>query len=655
MLVVLSLLTIGGAIFLVGLGAGATNADRSAKIRTTSGDTLAQSKLALLGYFVRETSGGNGYRLGNFPTPDSLADSQYSGNSDGDRCLSNIGTGLPPVVGSSANKRCLGKIPWRDLALDLGVVDANDPLGRVPWLGVSANLSYWDQCLNIVNSEVLNFSYTAFNCPVLPTLSTSLPHPWLTVRNETGAILSDRVAAILILPGAPITTETRTQSRATTNPTQISDGQVADYLDSIRLPLGCSATCTTTYDNAGLNNQFISIPIGTRYPANSEDVAKRNQAIAFNDVVIYITIDELMPILERRVLAEMTSAMRDVSGVAPKKNIGYPWAAAFISPTNYASFNSQPLSLVGLFPFFVNTESPAPPGGYPSYQTALDWTVTGLSNPTRTCVQIQSTPSAMWINTRQRITSAVAAAGSLPLASSSCTWSGVSALYCNGTSTAALTSSYTLFATLSRCNAGTPNSGTTNYTRQRTITLAANATCTSTPVSTYSPASATQPQRWTWTCPSVLSSSVFLVDVNDQFTTTPLAATGAASFNAASRAVTTTTRYQPLMPYWFYQNEWYKTAMYGLSPSKAPSAGSTDCGAATTLTVGGTSVSTAVAVLAGSRLPSLPATPTQTRPSGVVTNYLEGPNATAATNCTFAAARTPVNNGYNDQLIVFEP
>ena len=648
LLIVLSLMAIGGTIFLVGMGSGLVGAERSAARRAAAGDTLAQARLALLGYAVRETNGGTGYRLGNFPTPDSLANGQYDGTSDGDKCLSNSGTGIPPITGNSANKRCVGKFPWKDFSLDLGVVDANDALGRVPWLAISANLSFWDTCIEVLNSEVLNAVAAAYTCP---SAAGALPHPWLTVRNEMGATLSNRVAAVLILPGAPITTETRSQSRNAQSPNQTSDGRPSDYLDSIRLPLGCSIGCTATYDNAGLNNEFIAIPLGTRYPANSEDVTKRNANIAFNDVLIYITIDELIPILERRVSSEMAAALRDVSGTPPKKNIGYPWAATFVSPTNYANFNSQPLSLLGLFPFFVNTESVTPLGGYPPYLTALDWTVTGLSSPARSCAQVRTGPNR-WIDTRERITSAVAAAGSLPSASTSCTWKGVSALFCTGTSAVPLTSSYTLFSTATRCNNGTPNSGTASYTRQRTINFTADATCATSSAS-YFAANATQPQRWTWSCPSV--ANTFNVDVTDQFTTTPIAVTGNAFFNAAGRSVTTTTKYQPLMPYWFYQNEWYKTAFYALSPSKAPSAGATDCGGATALTVGGTSVSTAVALLAGSRLPNLPSTPTQIRPSTVVTNYLEGFNATAATNCTFAGSGTAVNSSFNDQLIVFEP
>lgn len=641
LLILLTVLVVGGSIIAVRLAGTASDSRQAAGVQ--GGDQiLNRSRAALLGYVVRETIGGTSrLRLGNFPEPDSLADGSYSGTTDGDLCLSNTATGLPPVAGGNVNKRCLGKIPWRDLELDFGSVDANDSLGRVPWLAISANLAFWDGCLEKLNSDVVNRTYSGYVC----ASTTALPYPWLTVRSETGAILSDRVAALLILPGAPITTETRTQSRTPAGP-----GNPADYLDSIRLPLGCS-TCTGTYDNAAMNNEFIAIPSGLRYPATAEDVAKRDQPIPFNDRLIYITIDELMPVIERRVLAEMASALREVAGTtAPYKNIGYPWAAPFTAaPTSFANFNSSPQSLLGLFPFFV-AESTTSPSGYPAHQSEIGWTVTGLGNPSRTCVRVQTGPDR-WINTRQQINAASAANGTIPLANGSCTWSGVSGIECSGaTAPQLLTSNYTLFSTSARCNTGFPNSGTASFQRNRTVAVSIDATCSS-PTSSYVAATSTQPQRRTWACSS--AQTQFQVTVNDAFTS--VVATGNNTFNAVGRSVTVTSRYQPLMPYWFYENEWYKTAFYALSPSIAPAAGSPDCGSATTLTVGSSTVSSALVLQAGSRLPNLPATPTQTRPSSVVTDYFEGINATSYGNCAFAAISAPTSSSYNDQSLVVTP
>jgi hypothetical protein len=142
----------------------------------------------------------------------------------------------------------------------------------------------------------------------------------------------------------------------------------------------------------------------------------------------------------------------------------------------------------------------------------------------------------------------------------------------------------------------------------------------------YSAASDTQPQHWSWNCTSVSAAggSFFTVDVAEAFTT-PIPVTGSFLFNASGRSVTVTNmRYQPLMPFWFYQNEWYKTAFYALSPANRPTPFVLhSCGAATTLNVGGISLDNGLVILAGSRLPNAPATPTQTRPTANIMDYME--------------------------------
>lgn len=652
-LLILTLLAIGGAIVFTGIVGSSLSRERFDAEASATSDVLLQAKLSLLGYAARVTDGGNGYRLGNLPTPDILNTAAtgilYDGVSDSNKCLGSAGGGLPGVIGGNANKRCLGKFPTKDLPLALGITDAHDPAGKVPWLAISPNLDFWDSCLNIVNSEVLNFAFTGFGCPTLPTLSTSLPYPWLTVYDKTGIVLSSRVVAVLIMPGQAISTETLSQVRTPSAP-----GLPTDYLDSIALPLGCTSGCVKTINNAGLTNEFVSIPAGTIYPSDAEDIVKRGQPIKFNDVVVYITIDEFIAFLEKRVLKEMASAAKELSDPA-KKNIGFPWAAPYTSaPDSYAKFASAPGNVTGLFPFFVGVAASTPPLGYPSYQTDLNWTISGLSNPSKTCVQVQSGPNR-WINTREGITSVVAASGASPLATTSCTWKGLGVLSCTGTITSNPTLTFQHFSSLSRCNAGTPVSGSPpTYTRTRTIALSMEATCSGTLTNSYLAASDTQPQSWSWNCTSAQALPAFTVDVLEDFATTTPPTTGSATFNGGGRPVTVTNmRYQPLMPYWFYQNEWYKTAFYALSPARRPPPGLIphNCGAATTLTVGGTSLDNGLTILAGSRLPNLPAVPAQARPSPNILHYME-PNApTDFANCIFKGIGTPITPIYNDRLL----
>ncbi len=648
------MLAIGGAIVFTGIAGSLISRERLDAEATSNSDILQLAKLSLLGYAASVTNGAGGNRLGNLPTPDILNTAGtgilYDGRIDSsNKCLGNSAGGLPGVAGGNSNKRCLGKFPIKSLPLALGITDAHDPTGKVPWLAISANLDFWDSCLNILNSEVLNFVYTAVNCAAITTtVSTTLPYPWLTVYDKDGAILSQRVAAVLIMPGMAIDTETRSQARSPSAP-----GQPADYLDAIRVPLGCSGGCVRTFDNAGLANEFIVVPAGTLYPADAEDVAKRGQPVKFNDVVIYITIDELMAFLEKRVLKEMAGAVNELSSPV-KKNIGFPWAAPYsTAPDSYSKFASAPGNVTGLFPFFVNP-AVGPEIPYPTYQTDLNWTVAGLSNPTtKMCLQVQSSPSNLWINASQRITAAFASPGASPLATTSCTWRGSNALACTGTVTSISASqSFQQFTTSARCIAGTPVASTANYTRTRTVTLATDATCSGTLTNSYTAASDTQPQHWSWNCTSVQGGTLFTVNISEAFTT-PIPVSGSFLFNGTGRSVTVTNmRYQPLMPFWFYQNEWYKTAFYALSPANRPTPFvAHNCGAATTLNVGGISLDNGLVILAGSQLPNAPATPTQTRPTSNIMDYMEPTSSTDFANCIFKAIGLPITSSYNDRLL----
>lgn len=305
LLIVLTMLAIAGVVLLNGIGSALSGTQRQIAQAKAASDVLMAAKAALLGYVVQTANRGSGYRLGNLLTPDILdktgAQIRYDGYGDGNgdvnasnKCLSIAANGIPGVSPSttsrSSTQRCLGKFPWRDLNLDVGNPDPNDPVGQVPWLAISANLNYGDNCLVTLNSGTVNWPVSASaNCPAP---ANTLPYPWLTVIDQYGKTVPN-VAAVLIMPGPPIETEGRTQSRAATYP------NVSEYLDAISLPLGCVSSCTGTYDNANLSNVFVQIPLGTKYPTNAENTALAGQLVKFNDVLVYITIDELMPYLMR--------------------------------------------------------------------------------------------------------------------------------------------------------------------------------------------------------------------------------------------------------------------------------------------------------------------------------------------------------------------
>ena len=255
--------------------------DKAAKI-------LADAKAALIGYTLSRV--GSTERPGDMPRPDHFASSEvpanYDGNSDGG-CLDATQANGLPLVSSGTNMRCLGRLPWKTLGMSMPAPSQNDEVGLMPWYAISANLadpSCFVEAPTVTsgfNPAVLNMTYTGYVCDS----ATLLPHPWLTVRDAKGNILSDRVAIVFILPGAAINGQSR--------PSVPLNG-AASYLDNVTVSATCTAPCTPgTYSNADADNDFIMAAGITGATADA------------NDRLLYITIDELMEILTDRAAGEL--------------------------------------------------------------------------------------------------------------------------------------------------------------------------------------------------------------------------------------------------------------------------------------------------------------------------------------------------------------
>jgi len=672
LLIVLTMLAIAGVVFLNGVGTSLSGSQRQVAQAQAANDVLMAAKAALLGYVV-QTADGLGGRLGNLPMPDILNAAgsaiQYDGYGDGplaNKCLaSNVPNGVPGVIsGTSAPanfQRCIGKFPWLDFNLDIGNPATNDPVGQVPWLAISGNLNAWDTCLPKLNSDALNWPFAASSsCPSAPN---TIPYPWLKVIDQNG-VINDRVVAVLIMPGPPIETEGRTQSRLAPHP------NISEYLDAISLPLGCVSSCTGTYDNADLSNVFVQIPLGTKYPTNAENAALAGQIVKFNDVLVYITIDELMPYLEKRVLSEMSAAVKD----SKSKTGTYPWAAAFSNPTDYSNskFMTTPGTPFGLFPFFESSN-------HTPYQSNFDWKINSVSPPGKVCVPVQASPNR-FVDINQHLKADFYLGGnnfgSASGASSTCEWNEIptvtkdASLICNYSDTSSLPNKSFILYTNSACttiaSGGLPISPK-SYTVSRTVTAIIDAKCRVNVIpplpnplnkltTSYQPADNIYAQRLTWACANV-KSGVFTVTGSDTITVAmpPPMPVGTFSEDGVGKNVTVSNlRYQPIMPTWFYNNDWYLTAFYAVAPSKAPSP-VTPCGITTQLSAGANSGGDAIVMLAGSRLPNLPAVPTQMRPSPSLDQYLESPNLTAGTNCVFSPSGITTTPTSNDQVLVISP
>ena len=275
---------------------------------TEASISLADAKVALIGYSLGRVGGGE--RPGDMPRPDYFASTEvpanYDGTSDGG-CLDATKPGGLPMINSGTNMRCLGRLPWQTIGLNLGNPTQNDPLGQMPWYAVSANLVD-PTCLDLLNPNILNMTYTSYICHS----TTNLPHPWLTVYDSRGNVLSSRVAIVLMLPSKPIGLQARPV---------LPLADVTNYLDSVVVPVGCSVPCVPgTYSNSDFDDDFI---MASGLTGANNDQNNQNLASSINDKVLYITIDELMATLTERAAGEARSVLKGYKN----QNGSFPYAA----------------------------------------------------------------------------------------------------------------------------------------------------------------------------------------------------------------------------------------------------------------------------------------------------------------------------------------
>ena len=323
---------------------------------------------------------------------------------------------------------------------------------------------------------------------------------------------------------------------------------------------------------------------------------------------------------------------------------------------------STPSTPFGLLPFF-NASS------HTAYQTNFNWQFSTVSALPKSCVRVQSGPNRyvdINQNLRTDFYSGTTNLGSASGSTSTCEWdpvpvTGSAVLNCDYTysSVSPNNKSFILYSN-SACTVVAASGSPKVFNVSRTVNVGIHPTCTVPLTSiSYQSADSSHPQRFTWTCPSLSAGSVFTSTGNDSIAIPISPFTRVGTFNV-SGAVTgkslsvNNLRYQPLMPDWFEKNDWYLTAFYAVAPSKAPSP-VTPCGITTQLSAGANSGGDAIVMLAGSRLPNLPAAPTQIRPSASLDQYLESPNLTAGTSCAFSASRITTTSTSNDQVLVISP
>jgi len=224
------------------------------------------------------------------------------------------GQALTAVDTTGAAARCLGRLPWLSLGVDLGPVDPIDIEGKIPWLIVSPNLAATKNCMPNLTPLVIG-SAVANTCPGVPS---QLPFPWLTVVDERGNVLTNRAAFALVLPGPPTNGQLRSLAAAP-----------SAWLGSLTVQPGCPAPCQPgVYDNArynqanGVATTLVTTTLARSAFAHLTWIANPRD---FTNRVLWVSVDELFAYLQTRAREQLDNALLAFKAA----NGYYPYAALF--------------------------------------------------------------------------------------------------------------------------------------------------------------------------------------------------------------------------------------------------------------------------------------------------------------------------------------
>ncbi len=561
LLVVMLVLVLAGMTAVISWLEGSSVQIERTKANAT---ILANAKLALIGQSIGVPSSASAVRPGLLIRPDvaSEATPDYDGTAESG-CLDLSKVNGLPLLASHINIRCLGRLPWRDLGLSIRGASEQDPTGVMPWYAVSANLVDV-ACLGVLNSNTLNLIHNplSLNCT-----GTALPYPWLVVRDGRGNIVSDRVAAVILIPN---------EARNGQSRTLLPLAMAGQYLDTLVVPVGCQAPCIPgTYSNADMDNDYIF----------SDEGSPSAQASHFNDQLVYITIDELMVAVEKRVAQEVVSNLKNYyieSSVTPANRF-YPYAAD-LGDSKSACVDTKLSGLISLSPAMaICTSSTSCVLNFPNI-SEVEFTL--------------STPSYLYTSH----------SGACNHVGNTCECTGVGACVKSTTPNSSFTCNLTGVCT----STGATTSGTFEFT--------------------------------------------YIPKTPDVTVITGLCSGGVGSVTCSgnggfSSFPTNCTHPRPglsKLPAWFTQNRWQYFISYQVANDCSFAAAGCDNAPPRGLRVGVSDSVNALVVSVGQQLP------TQSRPSNLITDYLDSVENTNADN-VYDAVGTLRSSTYNDQMFIVAP
>jgi hypothetical protein len=560
--------------FIIGLGTAAYIV-KTMNVVTTQNiqekktfNALNRAKSALISWAVSHE-----FSPGQMPWPDRNGDGNYDGSSD---CVATafqysylIGQ-LPslPMTSPCFNPKT-GSFMYTGLSTYPGLGERfEDAQGNTLWYAVSRNL-------------VRNYQ-TATNPIINPSLANTPTYQWLKVLDRNGNLISNRVAVVIMAPGSAIGNQNRSGNAP----------NVSQYLDSFQVG-------AATFSNRGYVTEDEDFVMGEDLRNVSSNDPSLSQPYYFNDKLVYITVDELMAALQKRVGEQARASLKTYQDA----NGNYPYAAQLGTSSNFGP--EQNLS-AGFLPV--------------DYQSC-NYALTGTTSSSLACTQPIFDANNPSDGDTSGISQVSFLSGVLTFVSNTgaCTRNPTNTR-CTCTSNgscSALANLLTFTCTNSSCTAaGTGANGTYNVTGGKFTNT--TGTCIQT---------AGRPSK-TSSCTN-----------SDSLITCAGAATGAFSSS-------TDARFDNILPSWFESNNWQSYVYYQMTrPSSATIMLGTKTTEATIITTGSPIIASPFAIKGSAQV---------TPSCDAINNYLDSVE-NANGDLVFEASHKQKSTNYNDQTFGVTP
>lgn len=564
--------------FIIGLGVLAymLHAFDPARLRVEQDkktyQALNEAKQALIAWSVSHQ-----YTPGQMPWPDRHLDPLiYDGSSDCVTTAFQYSYLLGQLPSQPDTSPCLDPNTGLNVYPALSTYSSlgqefRDAKGNRLWYAVSRNLvrDHATSTNPIINPNIIN----------VPT------YPWLEVLDRNGNLVSNRVAAVILAPGEALDGQNRSGA-----------ADASQFLD--RFQIGAAVFNNRGY--ATPDEDFVMGDDSRNVSANDPTFV---QPYNFNDKLVYITIDELMAALEKRVGEQARASLKTYQDT----NGYYPYAAQLGTAQN----QSGELNIT--VPLNVPATSGIMGGFLPVDHQRCTYTRASATDTSLSCTQpFFDAATSGFTRVEYRNSPSTFTSNTL-----GCTINSGNRCYCTGAGSCS-NASLTVNCTSNNCSAIGTGSTTGDFRiRGGKLTFRSDG-CIHT------------------VFPTKVASCT-------SSTTNRITCSGSNGVAASNGDV----EFGSLLPAWFKANAWQNHVYYQLTRP-----------ASLTITVGNRATEATVATV-GRPINSAPFAPSvgaiQVRPScNTLNNYLDSVENTNG-NAVYDATSTLRNLNYNDQTFVVAP